>query len=173
MAELFDLYDENMQPLGLIHERGVPVPDGKYHIVAAILPVNFENKILITKRDPMKTYGGLWEITEGAVISGETPLQGAVRELREETGLRALPEALDYRGNIVFKRSHHCHIVTFYLFRADFREEDVILQPGETTAARLVYPSEIEQMAKTGEFIPFVYQRLKAVYPDIFGVSMP
>lgn len=173
MAEMFDLYNEHMEPLGQLHERGIPVPDGKYHIVAAVLSVNFENKILITKRDCDKTYGGLWEITEGAVIAGETPLMGAVRELREETGLRALPEALDYRGNLVFKRPRHCHIVSFYLFRADFHEDSIILQPGETVAARLVYPAEIEQMAKKGEFIPFVYQRLKAVYPDIFGEDMP
>ena len=60
-----------------------------------------------------------------------------------------------------------------HLFRADFHEEDIVLQPGETTAARLVYPAEIEQMAKDGEFLSFAYQRLKAVYPDIFGENMP
>ncbi|MBR1393874.1 MAG: NUDIX hydrolase [Ruminococcus sp.] len=173
MPEYFDLYNERLEPLGELHERGITVPDGKFHIVVTVLSVNFENKVLITRRDERKTYGGFWEMTEGAVIAGETPLQGAVRELKEETGLTALPEALDYRGQIVFKRSHHNHIVMFYLFRADFHEEDIVLQPGETTAARLVYPAEIEQMAKDGEFLSFAYQRLKAVFPDIFGENMP
>ena len=173
MAELFDLYNEKLEPLGETVERGDRIPAGKYHIVIAVLSVNFENKVLITRRDDRKPYGGLWEMTQGAVIAGETPVQGALRELKEETGLRALPEALEYRGQILFRFSNHSHIVMFYLFRADFRDEDIILQPGETTAARLVYPAEIEQMAKTGEFIPFVYQRAKALYPDIFGEAMP
>lgn len=169
MTEMFDLVNEYMEPTGETHERGIPVPDGKYHIVVAVASVNFEGKLLITQRDPGKPYGGYWEITEGSVISGETTLQGAVRELFEETGLRALPEALDYRGNIVYKRSGHCHIVAFYLFRADFHEEDIVLQPGETVGARLVYPDEVFGMAKSGSFLPFVANRLKAVFPDVFG----
>ncbi|MBR4555045.1 MAG: NUDIX domain-containing protein [Ruminococcus sp.] len=173
MPEMFDLYDKDLQPLGEICERGDPIPSGKFHIVVTVLPVNFENKVLITKRAFGKPYGGMWEITGGAVIAGETPLQGAVRELREETGLRALPEALEYRGQILFRMSGHSHIVMFYAFRADFHEDDIILQPGETEAARFVYPSEIEQMAKNGEFLSFGYQRAKAVYPDIFGEEMP
>lgn len=172
MAEMFDLYDEDLRPLGEMCERGDTVPRGKYHIVVTVLPVNFESRILITKRAAEKPYGGLWEITGGSVIAGETPLQGAVRELREETGLRALPQALDCRGHVIFKSDHHNHINIFYLFRADFHEEDIVLQPGETTAARLVYPSEIEQMARQGEFIPFLYLRAKAFYPDIFGENM-
>lgn len=173
MPEMFDLYDENLRPLGEQCQRGDSIPRGRFHIVITVLPINFENKVLITKRAFEKTYGGLWEITGGAVIAGETPLQGALRELKEETGLRALPDALEYRGQILFRFSGHSHIVMFYLFRADFHEEDIILQPGETDAARLVYPSEIEQMAKSGEFIPFEYLRVKSLYPDVFGEAMP
>ncbi|MBR6101605.1 MAG: NUDIX domain-containing protein [Ruminococcus sp.] len=174
MSELFDLYNEKLIPLRETAERGDPIPPGKYHLVINVLSVNFEGKVLITLRSAEKpTYPNLWEVTEGAVIAGEKPAMAAIRELKEETGLRALPEALDYRGQLVFKGGTHNHIVLFYLFRADFGEEDVILQPGETAAARLVYPAEIEQMAKQGEFISFVYQRAKAFYPDIFGEAMP
>lgn len=173
MAELFDLYDEKMRPLGEMCERGDSVPRGKYHLVVNVLSVNFDSKVLITKRAADKTFGGMWEITGGAVISGETPLQAAVRELFEETGLKALPEALDYRGQIVHKSERHNHINIFYLFRADFHQDSIVLQPGETDAARLVFPAEIERMAKEGEFVSFCYQRAKAIYPDIFGERMP
>ena len=173
MPEMFDLYDEKLRPLGEMCERGDHVPRGKYHLVVNILPVNFASKVLITKRSLSKPFGGLWEITGGAVVSGETPQQAAVRELFEETGLRALPEALDYRGQIVHKSERHNHINIFYLFRADFHEDSITLQPGETEAARIVYPAEIERMAKEGEFVTFCYQRAKAMYPDIFGEKMP
>ena len=173
MTELFDLYDEKMHPLGEICERGDPVPRGKYHLVVSILPVNFENKVLITKRSLDKTFGGLWEITSGSVISGETPRQGAVRELKEETGLTALSDALDCRGHLIYKSERHNHISIFYLFRADFHEDSIVLRPGETDAARLVYPAEIERMAKTGEFIPYLYLRAKTFFADIFGEELP
>lgn len=56
MPEYFDLYNERREPLGEIHERGKPLPDGKFHIVANILPVNLDGKILITKRSPEKKF---------------------------------------------------------------------------------------------------------------------
>ena len=173
MTELFDLYDEKMHPLGELCERGDPIPRGKYHLIVNIVAVNFENKVLITKRSLSKTFPGQWEITGGSVISGETPRQGAVRELKEETGLTALPDALDCRGHMIFKSDIHNHINIFYLFRGDFHENNIVLQPGETDAARLVYPAEIERMAKEGEFISYLYLRIKAFFADIFGEKMP
>ena len=173
MTELFDLYDEKMHPLGEICERGDPIPSGKYHLIVNILSVNFENKVLITKRSLGKSFPGQWEITGGSVISGETPRQGAVRELKEETGLTALTDALDCRGHIIFKNKRHNHINIFYLFRADFHEDSIVLRPGETDAARLVYPAEIERMAREGEFVSYLFLRAKAFYADIFGETMP
>ena len=87
MAEFWDLYNENKEPLNQRHKRGEPLPEGKYHLVVDILSVNPYGKILITKRHPDKHYGGMWEISGGSVIAGETPLEGAKRELFEETGL--------------------------------------------------------------------------------------
>lgn len=69
MPEYFDLYNEHREPLGETHERGKPLPDGKFHIVANVLPINLEGKILITKRSPEKNFGGMWETT-----GGEPPL---------------------------------------------------------------------------------------------------
>ena len=49
----------------------------------------------MTLRDKAKpVYPNCWENTGGAVLAGETSLEGALRELREETGLAAQPEAL-------------------------------------------------------------------------------
>lgn len=56
MPELWDLYNEKREPLGETHERGKPLPDGKFHIVANVLPVNLDGKILITKRSPEKKF---------------------------------------------------------------------------------------------------------------------
>jgi hypothetical protein len=36
MTELWDLYDENRQPLGRTHVRGVPLEGGTFHLVVEI-----------------------------------------------------------------------------------------------------------------------------------------
>ena len=42
-------------------------------------------------RDFEKKFGGMWELTAGgSALQGETPLECAVRELKEETGIEAL-----------------------------------------------------------------------------------
>lgn len=172
MSELWDLYDKNGNSLNEICERGYPLPEGKFHLVANILPVNRDGKILITRRHPEKTLGGMWETTGGAVLSGETALDGAVRELSEETGLSALPSGLEYRGEIVRRgKSGGNTIHVFFLFKGDFSEKDIRLQEGETTDFKIVCPDEIKAMTETGEFIPHVYERNLAIYPDIMAAK--
>ncbi|MBQ8569530.1 MAG: NUDIX hydrolase [Oscillospiraceae bacterium] len=168
MAEYWDLYDINGNPLNELHERGKPVPDGKYHLVADILSVNDEGKILITQRHPEKHYGGSWENTGGSVLAGEAPLDAAVRELAEETGLKAAPEQLEYCGEIVRSGKWGGNAIhKYYLYRGSFSEKDIVLQENETVDFKLVTPSEITAMTENGEFIDFIYYRIRAMYPDI------
>ena len=168
MPELWDLYDRRLMPLNETIERNdsMKMPKGKFHVVVNILSVNKEGKILITKRHPDKPYGNMWEISGGSVLSGERPLDGAVRELFEETGLKASADELSYMGQIIRERSGCIH--NFYLYEGDFNENDITLQEGETVGYMLVTPSEIEVMSQSGEFLDFAFNRMRAVYGDIF-----
>lgn len=164
MAELWDLYNEKKEPLNELHERGKPVPDGKYHIVVDILSVNCIGKILLTQRHPDKSHGGLWEFTGGSAVAGEKPLEAAVRELKEETGLSAKPCELEYCGEIVRRGAIHI----FYLYRGDFDAGDIALQENETVDFRIYTPKEVDKMHAEGKLIDSVYYRIKAMYPHIF-----
>ena len=168
MAEYLDLYDRELRPTGEKWERNdsVPIPEGKFHYVVNILCRNKEGKLLITKRHPDKPYGGWWEVSGGSVVSGEIPLDGAVRELFEETGLKAAPSELRYFGQIIRERSGCVH--NFYLYEGDFSAEDIVLQEGETVDFRLVTPKELEQMSDRLEFLDFSFNRLRAVFADLF-----
>ncbi len=87
MTEILDLYNENGEPTGGTVLRGTPVPHGYYLMLVSIMTVRSDGRFLITKRAPEKNYAGRWEITGGCVQSGETAAEGALRELREETGI--------------------------------------------------------------------------------------
>jgi 8-oxo-dGTP pyrophosphatase MutT (NUDIX family) len=45
-------------------------------------------------------YGGYWHVVAGALEPGETPAEGALRELREETGLAA--QLLEFRHEYAY-----------------------------------------------------------------------
>lgn len=63
------------------------------NVAAGVLVLDADDRVLLVgqHRYPLGTYS--WEIPEGGVPAGETALEGARRELREETGV----EAADWR----------------------------------------------------------------------------
>lgn len=62
---------------------------------ARVLLVDASGRVLMLRgRDPGRPDHSYWFTVGGGLDAGETPVQGAVRELFEETGLRACPEAL-------------------------------------------------------------------------------
>jgi 8-oxo-dGTP diphosphatase len=56
-------------------------------IVAAVVLLNGEGKVLIAKRPPGRPLAGLWEFPGGKVDAGEDPETALIRELLEELGI--------------------------------------------------------------------------------------
>ncbi len=57
------------------------------HIAAGV--VQKGNRMLITRRNPKGLLGGLWEFPGGKVEKGESASEACIREIFEETGIRA------------------------------------------------------------------------------------
>ena len=87
--ELWDAYDKNFQKIpGKTLVRGELIPQGLYHLVCDVIVRHADGVYLLMQRDPRKPWGGMWEATAGgSALAGETPLECAARELREETGI--------------------------------------------------------------------------------------
>lgn len=77
---------------------------------------------------------GAWEITGGAVVAGETSLQGALREVEEELGLRLEPEALSFVARLQGADT----FVDIWLGRTQARIEEMTPQPEEVDDLRYV-----------------------------------
>ena len=168
--EIWDLVDGSRNQIGKLHTRGEDTLPGEYHIVVEILTINCDGKILVTQRDLGKTYPLLWECTGGSINAGESSLQGAIRELHEETGLSVKAEELHFLGEI--KRKNY--FLDSYVWKSDQNIEisDLNLQAGEVCDAKLVTFKELEEMNGLGEVVPPVWERWGIYAGKLAGVLM-
>ncbi len=64
-----------------------------------------DDRILLVRLSPDLLNAGLWTLPGGGVEWGEAPEDAVVREVREETGLEATPEALAGVWSTTYSRS--------------------------------------------------------------------
>ena len=158
--ELWDACDREGNRLGFDVVRGDPLPEGVWHLVAEIYAITLDGRVLITRRHPDKSWGGFWEVTGGAVVKGETPLEGALRELREETGLALCPQDLrpmyvePRQGIDGYRTIYHCFAALF-----DPAEQTIRLQEGETTDWRLLPYGEFKRFILTEAYTAPIRRR--------------
>lgn len=144
-TERLDIYDREGNPTGHTCRRGAPLAPGEFCLVAAITIYDGQGRILCTLRSPEKPGApNTWESPGGSVLAGETSRQGALRELREETGL-AVEE-----GELAFlhRRRAGSMLMDVYALRRDIPAGAVRLQPGETAGARWFPLEEWERLAR-------------------------
>ncbi|MBD5117384.1 MAG: NUDIX domain-containing protein [Ruminococcaceae bacterium] len=161
-VEYWDLYDRNIQKTGEVIQRGKTVPEGKYHLVCDIAVIDNMGRILLTKRHPDKPYPLYWECSGGSVVTGEMPIDGAVRELFEETGIKAEKEELTELGI-----TYGNHAIYFnYLLRRDIELSSLVLQSDETVDAKLADKAEYERMVNENLIVPLVAGRFSELGVD-------
>ena len=153
--EIWDLYRKDGTPAGCELVRGQPMPKGLFHIVSGVVVRHTDGTYLLMQRDLHKDgWPGLWEMgASGSILKGETPLQGAIRELKEECGL----------GGEDMELLFVCHNeVTFYwhyLCVTDCPKDSVTLQEGETIAYKWVSREELLAVINSDRFVPTQRQR--------------
>ena len=155
--EKWDLFDENRKPLNKTHKRGDEMKVGEYHTVVVIWTVNNKHEILLTLRHPNKeAYPNLWENTGGSVLSRETSLKGAVRELFEETGIVADENELILLGT----EKENSAFIDTYIVRKNVDISELTMQEGETIDAQWVSLDILDEMIKSGEIAIPISRRL-------------
>ena len=145
--EFFDLYSVDRKPLGRSVRRGAPIPRGEYHIVVQVMTINRKGEILLTQRVPEKTSGGKWECSGGCAVSGEDSRAAAVRELFEETGIRAYENELHSEWSITTDSM----LRDFYILVKDVPLSKLHLQSAEVCAAKWVSFDRLCELSRLGQ----------------------
>ena len=156
--EKWDLYNAKREKSGITVCRGEIIPKGLYHLSVSAWIVNQQGQYLLSQRHPKKQYPLYWECTGGSVLSGETSLQGAIREVKEELGILLTPgsEKLIYQT----RRENVQDFYDVWLFHRDIKIEEMRLQETEVVDVQWVSSDKLFEMF-----------RLKQLHPPITYVD--
>ena len=145
--EFNDIYDSERRLTGRVHRRGAPWKQGEYGLVVCVWVHDGRGNLLMTRRAPGKSFAGTWENSGGAAQAGEDSRSAIVRELWEETGIRANPEEFELLGSDRDKNAFY----DFYCLRRYVPLERIKLLPGETDGAKWVTFAQVHEMIGRGE----------------------
>ncbi len=158
--ELWDAYDEYGNMLGFDLCRGEVLPLGVFHIVVDVLVQHEDTTYLVMQRDARKEYCPLYYEASacGSVLKGETPLQGALRELKEETGIE-VSELMP-----LYQIVNHKKQTIYYGYKANvaIEKDQITLQDGETIAYQWVLPKDMGALLKREDYVPTQRERMSS-----------
>lgn len=156
--EVWDLYDENKNVTGKYCIRGEKIPDNYYHLVVHIWIKNDKGEYLISQRSEKKDrYPLMWECSGGAVIKGETSIEGAIREVKEEVGI----DLEEKNGKMVFSKIREFHngekfndIMDVWLFKYNGEVDLKNATTDEVNDFKWMKKEEIRKMYDTKQLVP-------------------
>lgn len=145
--EYFDVLDEHGNKTGIIKPRSAVHRDGDWHRAVHIWIVNDKGEILLQRRAPDKdTHPNFWDISVGGHLqTGDDPLTGAVREVKEEIGLDIPPADFQHLCE------HHSSVQPHPGFVNNSFYNSYIVHTKKTLADMTRQESEVSEL----KFVPF------------------
>lgn len=105
----------------------------------------YQGKILILHRQDYKPQGNTWGVPAGKLRKGESPKEGIIREIGEETGIRVPPRKIKFFKKIYVRNSNYDFLCYMYHFSIKYLA-NVITREEEHKAFTWVTPSEAMTM---------------------------
>ena len=158
--EILDLYDKDFKRTGkTIIRRVDEIPDGSYIMLSYVLIKN-NDKFLLEQMTERNNYK--YAIPGGHILSGETGLQGLIRELKEEIGLSDV--SIKHLDTVVFP--YNKYIFNVYLIEDLINIDKLVLQPDEVINVSWYSTNEIKDLINK-DLIPKGYAYILNNYLDV------
>lgn len=160
--ELIDICDENNRPIGVKKMKSEAHKNGLWHKTAHIWIYNSNGEILLQLRAKNKDlYPNVWDISAaGHVSAGETPIVSALRETKEEIGLSAKPQDLEFfkirKSKSIYKEIKNNEFCYVYLLKFDGDINSLVLQEEEVTEIQFLSTKKIleELKIEPNKYVP-------------------
>lgn len=108
---------------------------------ATVVLIREDRSVFLIRRLRGMAFGGMWAFPGGALEDGETPVEAAVRELGEETGVSVAPESLVPWHRWLTPVFEPRRFDTFFYLAALPEGQDPHLPPGEADLVRWLTPA--------------------------------
>lgn len=164
--EKIDIFNEKNEPLETQRSMLSAHLFNMWHRSAHIWIYNSKGELLLQRRsEEMSTFPGKWDLSAaGHLDAGESPEQGALRELKEEIGIKAKKEDLEFSKvkkisqdlkflGVPTKNNEFCYI---YLTAYTGDVSELKMQESEVDNLKFFDLQELKRMLKRKEekFVP-------------------
>lgn len=149
--DIFEIVDEEDQVIGRAPRSRCHGDPTLVHRVAHVLVFNREEQLLLQKRSQAKdVQPGRWDTSVGGHLDpGETYLEAAYREMREELGIEGVPLTFLYHSRI--RNDYESENVATYLARYD---GEILFAQDEIDEVRFWSPEMIAESLDKEVFTP-------------------
>lgn len=156
MEEILDIYTRDGKYLGKEKKTICHSKDpGFYHKPVWIWIINSNNEVLVQKRaEYKKNHPNLWDMpSAGHVVSGETSIQGAIRETYEELGIQTNEDDYIFIGEYIY--DDFFEIAQVYLLKLDLNISSFSIQKEEVSQIKWLSFDEFKSLFYSNDFVPF------------------
>jgi isopentenyl-diphosphate delta-isomerase type 1 len=164
-VEIFDIVNEDGSSAGYQASRDDVHRKGLWHKTVHIWVMNRQGNLLLQKRALSKeTFPGCWDIScAGHIDAGETPLEAAVRELKEELGFIVHDRDLVFLFSVIQKFTFEKtsvidnEIVEVFLLHKDYSVNKIRYDKEEISDVIEIRPAQLIQEKQLN--LPMITQR--------------
>lgn len=108
---------------------------------ATVVLIRDDHSVFLIRRLRGMAFGGMWAFPGGSLEEGETPVEAAVREVHEETGVSLEPDGLVPWHRWLTPVFEPRRFDTFFYLAALPEGQDPHLPPGEADQVRWLTPA--------------------------------
>ena len=154
--EIFELFDRQGNKLNKQMERGSKIQNGEYHKVVHIWIKDSNGMYLVQQRNKSTDrYPYQWAPTAGAVLTGEEPIDAAIRETKEEIGVILDETELKHLKTMFVDHPKSSYIIDLFIVKKNIKPDGLIYDETEVKAVSLMNLKQIEYMMEHNQFWNF------------------